>query len=165
MKLDFQVRYFLEHKALPQALWNNREQLLLSLLRENRKAMVGFYARAEEVNPEYQCPYTAEQFSVSLREYVTDTGSVLIVRVAMPEPEVPLLCHTVYICFAGNNCDDAYFTSELEQSGKHLLCAWTKEGVHMSFGEVPEDDFAKVVELFWEMKCDGGYAEYKRVYD
>lgn len=165
MKLDFQVRYFLEHKALPQALWNNREQLLLSLLRGNQKTMIGFYDRAEEVNPEYLCPYTAEQFSVSLREYVTDTGSVLIVRVAMPEPEVPLLCHTVYICFASNNCDDAYFTSELEQSGKHLLCAWTKEGVHMSFGEVPEDDFAKVVELVWEMKRNGRYAEYKRVYD
>jgi len=164
LKFDFQVRYFLEHKALPQALWNNREQLLLSLLRE-KKAMIGFYGRAEEVNPEYRCPYTTEQFSVSLREYVSDEGSVLIVRVAMPAPEAPLLCHTVYICFAGNNCDDAYFTSELEQSGKHLLCAWTKEGVHMSFGEVPEDDFSKVVELFWEMKRDGGYAESKRVYD
>ena len=165
MELDFQVRYFLEHKALPQALWNNRAQLLLSLLREKQNAMIDFYSRAEEVNPEYQCPYTAEQFSVRLREYVSDEGSVLIVRVAMPEPEAPLLCHTVYICFAGNDCDDAYFTSELEQSGKQLLCAWSKEGVHMSFGEVPEDDFAKVVELFWEMKRDGGFAEYKRVHD
>lgn len=76
MKLDFQVRYFLEHKALPQALWNNRAQLLLSLLREKQNAMIDFYSRAEEVNPEYQCPYTAEQFSVSLREYVSDEGSI-----------------------------------------------------------------------------------------
>ena len=46
MELDFQVRYFLEHKALPQALWNNRAQLLLSLLREKQNAMIDFYRHA-----------------------------------------------------------------------------------------------------------------------
>ena len=155
MKLDFQVRYFLEHKALPQALWNNREQLLLSLLRENQKAMMEFYKRAETANPLYQCHYTPEQFSMSYREYIKQKRSVFIMRIGMPAPEQSPLCRAVYFCFAGDDCEDAYFTSELTPAGQFYLCAWADNDVHMNYGDETAEDFDRIAELFWEMnECD-----------
>ena len=163
MKLDFQVRYFLEHKALPQALWNNREQLLLSLLRENQKAMMEFYKRAETANPLYQCHYTPEQFSMSYREYIKQKRSVFIMRIGMPAPEQSPLCRAVYFCFVGDGCEDAYFTSELTPDGQYFICAWTKDDVHLNYGKEPVEDFDRVAELFWLMHEDGGSTKYKSI--
>ena len=47
MALEYETRYFLEHKALPQALHTSRAQLLSSLLRGRGQAMIDFYKKAE----------------------------------------------------------------------------------------------------------------------
>lgn len=161
MSLEYEIRYFLEHKALPQALHTNRAQLLASLLRGRGQAMMDFYGKAEDANPEYLCPYSAEQFSVVFREYIEKHGSVIIMRVGMPEPEQSPLCRAVYVCFGGDGCEDAYFTSELAPTGQYFLCAWPSDGVHVNYGEVPVDDFDRVADLFWEMNQDGRGAKYK----
>ena len=132
MALEYEMRYFLEHKALPQALRNSRAQLLASLLSGRGQSMVDFYAKAESANPSYRCPYAPEQFSTSYREYINQKCSVFIIRIGMPEPEQSPLCRAVYVCFAGDGCEDAYFTSELTPDGRYFLCAWGDNDVHMN---------------------------------
>lgn len=161
MVLEYKMRYFLEHKALPQALRVSRAQLLASLLRGSGQTMRDFYAKAEKANPSYRCPYTPEQFSTSYREYINQDRSVFIMRIGMPEPEQSPLCRAVYICFGGEGCEDAYFTSELTPDDQYFLCAWADNDVHLNFGKKPVEDFDRVAELFWEMNRNGGYAKYK----
>lgn len=103
MALEYKTRYFLEHKALPQALRTSRAQLLATLLRGKGEAMMGFYTKAEKANPTYHCPYTAEQFSTSYREYINQNRSVFIMRIGMPEPEQSPLCRAVYIRYDSNS--------------------------------------------------------------
>lgn len=161
MALEYETRYFLEHKALPQALHTSRAQLLSSLLRGRGQAMIDFYKKAERANPTYHCPYSPEQFSMSYREYIKRVQSVLIIRIGMPEPEQSPLCRAVYICFGGDRCEDAYFTSELAPTGQYFLCAWPTDGVHVNYGEATVDDFDRVADLFWEMNQNGRGAKYK----
>lgn len=161
MTLEYGIRYYLEHKALPQALRESRAQLLASLLRGSGQAMRDFYARAETSNPSYRCPYTPEQFSTSYREYVNQKRSVFIMRIGQPAPEQSPLCRAIYICFAGDGCEDAYFTSELAPDGRYFLCAWGDNDVHINYGEELVESFDRVAELFWEMNENGGHAKYK----
>ncbi len=160
--MEYEVRYFMEHKALPQALYTNRASLLLNLLRGD-KVMSDFYAKAESANPDYNCSYDASQFSVSHREYINEDNAVFIVRIGMPEPESSPLCRAVYICFSGDNYKDMYFTSELAPDGQFFLCGWSANDVHLNFGSTSEDEFARVAELFWEMNRNGGSSEYKSI--
>ena len=150
MSLAYEVRYFLEHKALPRALYHSREHLMASLLGRRNRAMMDFYAKAERSNPDYTCPYTSEQFSLIYREYIEHSHTVFIIRLGMPKPERSPLCRGVYLCFADDRCEDAYFTSELSPAGKYLLCAWTADEAHLNYGETTDDEFATVAKLFSE---------------
>ena len=161
MALEYEMRYFLEHKALPQALRTSRAQLLATLLRGKGEAMMGFYTKAEIANPTYHCPYTTEQFSTSYREYINQNRSVFIMRIGMPDPERSPLCRAVYICFGGDGCEDAFFTSELTPDNEYFLCAWAENDVHLNYGKEPVEDFDRVAELFWEMNQNGGHAKHK----
>ena len=161
MALEYEMRYFLEHKALPQALRTSRAQLMASLLQGKGQTMMGFYAKAEKANPTYHCPYAPEQFSTKYREYINQNLSVFIMRIGMPEPEQSPLCRAVYICFAGDGCEDAYFTSELTPAGRYFLCAWDDNDVHLNYGEETTESFDRVAELFWEMNQNGRHAKHK----
>ena len=163
MALEYEMRYFLEHKALPQALRYSRAQLLASLLSGRGQAMIDFYAKAESANPSYRCPYAPEQFSTSYREYINQNRSVFIMRIGMPEPEQSPLCRAVYVCFAGDGCEDAYFTSELTPDGRYFLCAWGDNDIHMNYGEETAESFDRIAELYWEMNQDGGQAKHKSI--
>ena len=64
MPIEFDVRYFLEHKAMPRALYATGAQLMASLMQSKGAAVRGFYRKAERANPSYQCPYFDKDFSV-----------------------------------------------------------------------------------------------------
>lgn len=160
MAMEYEVRYFMEHKALPQALRTHRESLLLELL-GGAKAIGALYAKAEDSNPDYTCPYDISQFTVTFHEYIDGKNAVFIVRVGMPEPECSPLCRAVYVCFSGGGHEDLYFTSELTPEGQYFLCCWPADGVHLNFGDAPKDEFAKVAELFWELNRNGDSSKHK----
>ena len=63
MPIEFDVRYFLEHKAMPRALYATGAQLMASLMQSKGAAVRGFYRKAERANPSYQCPYSDKDFS------------------------------------------------------------------------------------------------------
>ena len=92
MPIVFDVRYFLEHKAMPRALYATGAQLMASLMQSKGAAVRGFYRKAERANPSYQCPYSDKDFSVDYQEFTNKKDSVLIIRIRMPEPETSPLC-------------------------------------------------------------------------
>lgn len=78
MPIEFDVRYFLEHKAMPRALYATGAQLMASLMQSKGAAVRGFYRKAERANPSYQCPYSDKDFSVDYQEFTNKKDSALI---------------------------------------------------------------------------------------
>lgn len=72
---------------------------MASLMQSKGAAVRGFYRKAEQANPSYQCPYSDKDFSVDYQEFTNKKDSVLIIRIRMPEPEISPLCRAVYLCY------------------------------------------------------------------
>ena len=76
----------------------------------------------------------------------------MVLRVEMPEPEQPLLCRAVYLCYGTKGGYELYVTSELAEDGSYYICAWSDHGAHHNFGEAPadpNDEMDMAAELFW----------------
>lgn len=99
MNLEYYARYYVEHKALPRALYTEGVRMLRSFMLEGRDAMLGFYDRIGAINPMYKCPYNRADFDVNFRTYVRGEESCVVLRVEMPQPEEPLLCRAIYLCY------------------------------------------------------------------
>ena len=149
--IEFDVRYFLEHKAMPRALYATGAQLMASLMQSKGAAVRGFYRKAERANPSYQCPYSDKDFSVDYQEFTNKKDSALIIRIRMPKPEISPLCRAVYLCYGKKKPENMYFTSELSPSGDYCLCGWTRDDVHLNFGDSSAKEFDRVAELFGEL--------------
>ena len=63
MDLDFHVRYFMEHKALPSNLYTEGTRLLSRFMISGGKAMLDYYTKAEESTP-FECNYNTEDFTL-----------------------------------------------------------------------------------------------------
>lgn len=158
MALEFETRYFLEHKALPSNLYSNGTLLLDDFSNKGGRAMCDYYGRAEMVNETYCCPYDEDDFEAHVRTYIRNGCSCTIVRVEMPEPEQPLLCRAVYLCGTSIGTQRLYATSEFAETGEFYLCCWTPDGSHINFGEAPDDpndEFDMVADLYWEAYNNG----------
>ena len=151
MPIEFDVRYFLEHEAMPRALYATGAQLMASLLQSKGAAVRGFYRKAERANPSYQCPYSDKDFSVDYQEFTNKKDSALIIRIRMPKPKISPLCRAVYLCYGKKTPKNMYFTSELSPSGDYCLCGWTRDDVHLNFGDSSAKEFDRVAELFGEL--------------
>ena len=166
MGLESEARYYMEHKALPKALYNEGPRLLAAFLCGTDSAMVDFYRKAEKANPEYICPYNNNDFSVISQTYKRGQDSVLVVRIGMPKPEAVPLCRAIYLCYGSRSGFEFYLTSELSEDGGFLLCGWSRENMHFNFGAAPEKNSAEMdraADLFWEMVVDGGIEEHKSI--
>lgn len=152
MALEFEARYFLEHKALPNALYNEGARLIRSFLIDRGAYMLKQYNRLTEITPEYECPYTDEDFKVNFRSYIRDQEMCMVLRLEMPEPEQPLLCRAVYLCYGTKGGYELYVTSEFAEDGNYYICAWNDVGCHFNFGEAPSDpsdEMDMAADLFW----------------
>ena len=152
MALEFEARYFLEHKALPNTLYNEGARLLHFFLIEKEQFMLKQYERLHAISPEYICPYVASDFEVSFRTYIREQETCMILRIEMPSPEQPLLCRAVYLCYGTKGGYELYVTSELAEDGNYYICAWNDAGYHFNFGETPadpSDEMDMAAELFW----------------
>ena len=154
MSIEFDIRYFLEHKALPKALYDSGAQLMASLMSDRGAAVREFYRKAELANPNYHCPYTEKDFSVDYLEFGRDAkhkDPVLIFRIRMPQPEASPLCRSVYLCYAKERPDVMYFTSELTPSGGYSICGWSRAGAHLNIEDASDKGLVRIAELFWEL--------------
>lgn len=164
MALEYEARYFVEHRGLPQTFYSDGTRLLKLLLLQKGNALRNYYAKLEEANPDYLCPYDAADFEVNYRKYIRGKDSCCVLRVELPEPETLRLCRAVYFVMGDYGSDELYFTSELNEFGTYFLCAWDEVGAHFNFSEAPDDDsdeMDKVASLFWEMRTDGGIKKIK----
>ena len=154
MDLNFHARYILEHKILPGIFYDEGPRLLSKFMLDGGKVMGDYYGRIAQATPSYECPYDNTDFFVSFRTYIRDAENCMILRIEMPEPERPLLCRAVYLCYGTRGGYDLYATSELAADGSHCLCAWSEDGYHINFGDAHEDpdkEMDSVVDLFWQL--------------
>ena len=152
MAREFNIRYFLEHKALPNALYNEGARLIRHFLIEQGGYMLKQYNRFTGITPKYKCPYTDEDFKVNFRSYIRDQEMCMVLRLEMPEPEQPLLCRAIYLCYGTKGGYELYVTSEFAEDGNYYICAWNDAGYHFNFGEAPadpSDEMDMAADLFW----------------
>lgn len=162
MRREFRIRYFLEHKVLPVAFYGDGIHLRDSLLHSSTNTMYQFYEHAEETEYEYQCPYNESDFDVAIRTYIRGDNASIIIRVGMPEPEYPLLCRAVYLCYGADDSNAFYVTSELNENGGYYICGWSNRGIHINFGETatdPSDEMDLAAEIFGRMIANDGFTK------
>lgn len=156
MNLDYYARYYVEHKALPRALYTEGVRLLRSFMLEGQDAILGYYNKVSNINQMYKCPYNRADFDVNFRTYVRGEESCVVLRVEMPQPEEPLLCRAIYLCYGTRGGYELYVTSELTEMGSYCICCWTDTVCHMNFGDAPvdpNDEMDMAAELFWNSVC------------
>ena len=137
----FDVRYYFEHRLLPQAFYQEPEELMESL-REG-----GLYDRWSRYTAErsFDVTYPADAFSV--REMMQDSG-LRMLMLTMPQPEKTLLCYRIYLCFDPETGPAAYYTAEYDVYEGFfdegcLICGWKPDRTHQYFMEtqiLPAED-------------------------
>lgn len=158
MTLEFEARYFMEHKALPQTFYNEGTRLLNTFMLRKEAGIRGFYDRVTAANPSYHCPYSDGDFSVEYKKY-TAGGSYVVLKVGMPKPEGAPLCRAVYFVFGEHGSYEQYITSELTAEGNYFLCSWLENGSHLTLGVAPDnckDEMDAVASMFRAMRNNDG---------
>ena len=129
----FDVRYYFEHRMLPQEFYEAPEKTMDSLLEK------GLYERWNRYTADsgFDSPYPAESFSV--RE-IPRNGDVRILVLAMPKPEKTLLCYRIYLCLDPESGTAMYFTAEYDIyegffDESCLICGWKQDRTHQYFRE------------------------------
>jgi len=166
MTPEYKVRYFLEHKVLPVAFYGDGTHLRESFLHDAENTMYQFYQHAEDVEPEYICPYHEEEFTVTIRTYLRENDSCVVLRIGLPSPEAALLCRAVYLCYGAGDDTAFYVTSELSDNGDYYVCGWSNRGKHINFGNAPgnpSDEMDLAAQIFWRMITDGGITKLKSI--
>ena len=102
------------------------------------------------------------------RVYYHDEISVLIIRIEMPVPDVALHSRAVYLCYSDKNGENLYFTSELTEAGKYVLCCRPGSGTikRILCGDAPEavpDEFDKVADNYWGLVINDGLKQLEGI--
>lgn len=157
------VRYLVEHRLIPRSIYTNGLALSFSLMTAPGDTMAQFFqdaaliaAGATSVMP--------DDFSESCQAFEQEDDRLLIVRIGMPEPQEAPQCRAVYVCFSRNEGKRLYFTSELDENGKYMLCAWCQDEMHLNFGVAPEgvqDETERIAALFWKVNV----SECRNIYE
>ena len=137
-----EVRYLLEHKFLPQVLFSAQgKKTVILLMNEHGSVLVRMMELlGSKLDPHYRCPYRAEDYRFSGRVYGGEDGTAksYVLRIDMPAPESPPLCHAVYICHDENCAHICYYTLEESLDGARCLCGWSPDGCHINYGPAGE---------------------------
>ena len=71
MTTNDEVRYYLEHEAMPRTLYTAGPQIISALLLKGNKAVAQYYKKAEIFHRGYTCPYTEADFDVMYQLWYT----------------------------------------------------------------------------------------------
>ena len=154
-------RYVVEQRLLPTELYASGAMLLTRVLGDVNPVMEHFYAVAGDKQ-------TKGSFSETHRVYYHDGISVLIIRIEMPVPEASLHSRAVYLCYSDTNGENLYFTSELTEAGKYILCCRPGSGTikRILCGDAPEevpDEFDKVADNYWGLVINDGLKQLEGI--
>lgn len=131
-----QVRYYFEHRLLPEWLYTEKEKLILTFANEQQK--VPFLVMSDLCQREgLEMPYPEEDYQFTLYPVAENVlGGVL----TLPEPEEEPLCYRVYFVFNKEFDRLAYYTLEKGQEEEYFLCGWDAEKTHSNYGSVDLDE-------------------------
>ena len=154
-------RYVVEQRLLPTELYSSGAMLLTRVLGDVNLVMEHHYAVAG-------AEYPKGPFSETHRVYYHDEISVLIIRIEMPVPEYALHSRAVYLCYSDKNGKNLYFTSELTEAGKYVLCCRPGIGTikRIFCGDTPEgvpDEFDKVADNYWGLVINDGLKQLEGI--
>lgn len=154
-------RYVVEQRLLPTELYESGAMLLMRVLGNVNPVMEYFYAEAG-------AKQTKGSFSEMHRVYYHDGISVLIIRIEMPVPEASLHSRAVYLCYSDKSGENLYFTSELTEAGKYVLCCRPGSGTikRILCGDAPEavpDEFDKVADNYWGLVINDGLKQLEGI--
>ena len=154
-------RYVVEQRLLPTELYSSGAMLLMRVLGDVNLVMEHHYAVAG-------AEYPKGPFSETHRVYYHDEISVLIIRIEMPVPESALHSRAVYLCYSDKNGKNLYFTSELTEAGKYVLCCRPGIGTikRIFCGDTPEgvpDEFDKVADNYWGLVINDGLKQLEGI--
>ena len=154
-------RYVVEQRLLPTELYSSGAMLLTRVLGDVNLVMEHHYAVAG-------AEYPKGPFSETHRVYYHDEISVLIIRIEMPVPESALHSRAVYLCYSDKNGKNLYFTSELTEAGKYVLCCRPGIGTikRIFCGDTPEgvpDEFDKVADNYWGLVINDGLKQLEGI--
>ena len=154
-------RYAVEQRLLPTELYSSGAMLLTRVLGDVNLVMEHHYAVAG-------AEYPKGPFSETHRVYYYDEISVLIIRIEMPVPESALHSRAVYLCYSDKNGKNLYFTSELTEAGKYVLCCRPGIGTikRIFCGDTPEgvpDEFDKVADNYWGLVINDGLKQLEGI--
>lgn len=145
--------YYLEHRFIPESLYSENGERLISSLLKGRGAflidVLNFLGRESD----YQCPYKENDFQIKpiLIGKDGDPNQFAIIEIDMPEPDVSPLCYRVYICHDYNFSNLLYLTYEKGLNGDDMLCGWDSDGSHINYGPVGDDEeelFYRIVNIY-----------------
>lgn len=134
--------YYLEHRFLPQSFFDQKHDLIGSL-RENPRLLYDVFHDLCD-SEALECPFTPEQFRVTLRQNGQWTGALLV----FPIPEAAPLCFEEYLfedgdpahrgCYTLEYTEDAVTeTGALADPGADVcgtLCSWNTQRQHVNYG-------------------------------
>ena len=154
-------RYVVEQRLLPAELYSSGAMLLTRVLGDVNPVMQHYYAETGAERPK-------GSFSETHRVYYHDGISVLIIRIEMPVPEVTLHSRAVYLCYNDKSGENLYFTSELTEGGKYVLCCRPGSGTikRILCGDAPEgvaEEFDKVADNYWGLVINNGLKQLERL--
>ena len=128
-----QIRYFFEHRLLPQMFFENKGGFVNAVLGDKDllfKAIDVIFQDKELDNP-----YSPNQFRASA-ETIADDISVL--KIKYPEPEEEPLCYCSFLFFDAKFEKQGFYCLErggdLSGDGIPFICSWSEDGVHRNHG-------------------------------
>lgn len=146
-------RYQLEHRFIPEALYSEDcERLITSLLTKRGEFLIdvlNFLGR----DTNYQCPYKESdfQFKPILVGRDGDPNQFAVLEIDMPEPDVSPLCHRLFICHDASFQRLMYLTYEKGLEGNKILCGWNADGAHLNYGAFTgseEELFYRIIGIY-----------------
>ena len=153
------VRYYFEHRLLPNELHNNAAELVHFL---QANGLYRLWMNFTEAN-NLDTFYTEDEFSLCTLTDVRQGENAVLIRLTMPVPEDTPLCLRIYMYWDPDTGKTGYYTIEYDNffGDTWFLCSWDKDGNHMDYGTIdtvvdPADpgyqnaldmEFEKILEL------------------
>lgn len=143
--------YELEHHLIPESFFGKScHDFIGAILNEKGNFFVDVLNWLNQDVPNYTCPFSPAQFKV--RPFKTATGHEVypyfyMVQLTMPDPDVSPLCKRVYICHDEMLGNRSYYTVELTTDGNWMLCGWNSRGMHLNYGDCPDDEELEIQQI------------------
>jgi len=144
-----EVRYFFEHRLLPNWFYENKEQFIGMVLSDKG---ILFRVISDIFKKEgVENPYTEDDFKT---EAAKIADGIMMLKIKFPEPEDEPLCYSAFMFFDEKFESMDYFCIEKGNvlgEMKPFVCSWGPDGSQNNHGNCTteeNDDFQRCADVF-----------------